>query len=414
MKALLQHPDDNQLVALALSDATTDFEVETHVGQCVRCQRRIQDVLSLREELVTAPRPRVYTSDVAPILARRAAGERVALTDERPTRTSAPPAGRWSAVVTSVAAVVALMLVWRAWPTADRTATAVASTRAAAVADSVASGLPRPSFDASAMVEMFAPWPAMAYAATLPDTERALPALSTTGGTLLLTGVRRYVRSSASSYHEAMPIGAVTVDFADTNFAGERVWRLVTDHPLESGGSVDSAWIRQRDFTLLRRTSHSFGNALTQRIVGDTLLQQTYVIDVPTQLRDKFDPRMITTNYPLRLSARPMITDASMFMLLLRTQPLHAGWRGSVDVNANRTLVGAPASPRSVNITVDGDSLVSTLWGHVACWRVVVHSGRIPERWYVSKEGREVILMTGPNGMEWPRSRLDLMGRYLK
>ena len=68
----------------------------------------------------------------------------------------------------------------------------------------------------------------------------------------------------------------------------------------------------------------------------------------------------------------------------------------------------------TVNVSVEGDSIVNTLWGYVPSWRVVVHTGINPERWYVSKAGREVLLVTGPNGMAWPRSRLDLMGRYLK
>ena len=65
-------------------------------------------------------------------------------------------------------------------------------------------------------------------------------------------------------------------------------------------------------------------------------------------------------------------------------------------------------------MSVQGDSVVSTLWGNVPSWRVVLHTGPTPERWYVSKAGHEVLLVTGPYATEWPRNRFDLIGRYVK
>ena len=87
-------------------------------------------------------------------------------------------------------------------------------------------------------------------------------------------------------------------------------------------------------------------------------------------------------------------------MLLVRSQSLHAKWRGSIDVNAFRVSPGALLEPIAVNVSVQGDSVVNTLWGHVPCWRVVIHLGRNPEQWFVSKDGHEVLRVTGPKKIQ--------------
>ncbi len=376
----------------------------------------------MREELLTAPRPRIDPAGAERVLARRDAGERIELGPVLLSTTSRSETGRRNRILPITLASAAALLLWFGWPRGrsrvDEPSATTASRDAARdatrdAADATAKP-PAATSEPSTMAEILSPWPAIAYAATVPDTEQLFESLNASGGVLLTPGTRRYVRSSASPYHESMPIGALSVEFVDTVYAKVPVWRVVTSRPLEQLGVVDTAWIRRFDFMTLLRRSHMYRNTLTQRVVGDTLLRQTFDVQLPDSIRAKIDPRKFTIDQRISLSRRPLITDASTFMLLLRTQSLHARWRGSIDVNAFRAGAGAAMQARSVNVAVEGDSLVSTLWGHVPCWRVVVHSGMTPERWYVSKEGREVLLMTGPNGMEWPRSRLDLMGRYLK
>jgi hypothetical protein len=138
----------------------------------------------------------------------------------------------------------------------------------------------------------------------------------------------------------------------------------------------------------------------------------------PPSFNLKIDPAKLrsTTRTPIR-PGHLLVTDRAYFHLLVRSLPLHSTWRGSIDINLGQTRNLSPAvleKTRSINVSVQGDSVVSTLWGNVPSWRVVLHTGANPERWYVSKAGHEVLLVTGPYAMESPRNRFDLIGRYVK
>ena len=46
-------------------------------------------------------------------------------------------------------------------------------------------------------------------------------------------------------------------------------------------------------------------------------------------------------------------------------------------------------------------------------WRVVLHTGPTPERWYVSKAGHEVLLVTGPYTTDASKLHRDLLSLEL-
>ncbi len=149
-----------------------------------------------------------------------------------------------------------------------------------------------------------------------------------------------------------------------------------------------------------------------------TVLEQETVMHFPASKKVKIDPaKLRSTSRTAIPPGQLLVTDRSYFHLLVRSLPLHSTWKGSIDVNSGQTRNQSPAiyaQTRSINLRVQGDSIVSTLWGNVPSWRVVLHTGPTPERWYVSKEGHEVLLVTGPYAMEWPRNRFELIGRCVK
>lgn len=53
--------------------------------------------------------------------------------------------------------------------------------------------------------------------------------------TAVKSGTGHDVRSSASSYHDYMPIGAEAIALRDTTYGGVRVWRVVTSSPFDAG-----------------------------------------------------------------------------------------------------------------------------------------------------------------------------------
>jgi hypothetical protein len=266
------------------------------------------------------------------------------------------------------------------------------------------------------------PWPLVAYAQSASDVpEVPYPAITEFDTTAVKPGTRRYVRSSASSYHDYMPIDAEAIELRDTTYRGVRVWRVVTSSPFNASqyARLDTAWIRRSDMRLIARRNESFAASIRQRLLpGDTVLEQSQVVHLPKEVEQKANPAVL--RFSTRTAIRPgqlLVTDRAYFHLIIRSVPLHSTWRGSIHINLGQTRNLTPAvygNTRSINVSVQGDSVVSTLWGNVPSWRVVLHTGPNPERWYVSKEGHEVLLVTGPFAMEWPRNRFDLIGRYVK
>lgn len=115
---------------------------------------------------------------------------------------------------------------------------------------------------------------------------------------------------------------------------------------------------------------------------------------------------------PIVLNPRyPLVTDQGAFLLVLRALPLNKSWRGTIDINARSRSPLFAEVPRHVNLRVDGDSTIRTLWSDVSCWRVLLENGAEPERWYVGKESGDAMLVLQPASAEWPRSRLNLVSR---
>ncbi len=417
------HPTDATLSAVALGDlrAVDAEHTGAHIADCTRCSARVRSVRSMRGMLQVAHNETADETVLDRALARRRAGERVLLPDPyenitAPLRATSRTRVLTTAALVSIAAAAVLAVVL--WP---RT-TARPKPRASDATVVAAKSLPSDGSDGSNAsaplpdAERFSIWPAFAYAAMPPqNAEAEYPAVTVLDPTLLRSGERFYVRSSASAYSDYKPFSAQSVRVSDTTWRGDSVWRVVLqEYLLSSHPRVDTAWIRKRDFRLLARRYAGFSSRTIERILGDSVLEHTTTVTPPAEMAARIKPSLLTNTkrIPLR-PGRILANDQSSFMLLVRILPLHATWRGSIDVN--RSLTSAVlAYPRSLNISVQGDSTVSTLWGRVPCWRVVLHTGPTPERWYVSKEGHEVLLVTGPAATNWPRSRLDLIGRYLK
>jgi hypothetical protein len=237
----------------------------------------------------------------------------------------------------------------------------------------------------------------MAYAQTPPPGERPFEPVRVEGSGTLRPGVRNYVRSSASAYSGMMPIGAVRIEMQSIVHRGDSAWRVVTTRPLEPMPKVDTAVLRKRDLRLLWRRFHWASVLLAQEAVGDTALVQTSTTRLPPGVRLTIDPSRLTHRSIVRVdSARPMVADETHLMLLLRALPLRDRWQGSIQVNLDRISPLMDARTRTINLSVQGDSVVPTLWGRVPAWRVVLHTGANPHRYYVSKEGHEILLVTGP------------------
>lgn len=410
MKPMFSHPSDETLTELALTETLArDLDsVEQHVAECARCRDTMRGVRAMRETLADTDAPIASEVLLSKILARRAEGGRVELPAVDSTRLIgqvARRAGMRSRYLV-FSGIAAALIAWIVWPE-----------KAVPPTPPVTATLPTPPASDEAP-SILSPWPNVAYAAVPPkDTQPLYQPLQVLYNAYTKGGTRTYVRSSASSYHDFMPIGSMSVEFTDMDWKGQHVWRIVTSNPFENGrmAYADTTWVRYEDLSLLYRRFHRFVLTQTMRVVNDTILETEYEIKHAVKAARKLPSNVSRNVSSMRMDPRrPLISDLSTFMLLLRHQTLSATWRGSIALASYRGQSGLSGRPAAVNVSVQGDSVVSTLWGHVPAWRVVVHTTPVPERWYVSKEGREVLLVTGPNGMEWPRSRLDLIGRFVK
>jgi hypothetical protein len=430
MSRFIGHLSDESLVRIVRDEALGDDGdgMLVHVDRCEACQTRLHDVRAMRSRVIDAPAVAAPDSLLATVLARRARQERVILTPESSSRAAAVAGNAWlrrlAPFAMAATVVVAAIALWRRTPTPTLAA-------GPAALDSTAVVKPPPPPTNDSPLGALSPWPLVAYAQPASDVpEVPYPAITEFDTSAVKSGTRRYVRSSASSYHDYMPIDAEAIELRDTTYKGVRVWRVVTSSPFEDREHArhDTAWIRRADMRMIARrnevithvsrTESSSQSTLQRLLPGDTVLEQTTVMRFPPSFKLKTDPAKLgsTTRAPIR-PGHLLVTDRSYFHLLVRSLPLHSTWRGSIDINLGRTRNLSRAlyeKTRSINVSVQGDSVVSTLWGNVPSWRVVLHNGPNPERWYVSKAGHEVLLVTGPYAMEWPRNRFDLIGRYVK
>ena len=421
MTLLNGHPSDETLVRIACGEAANDNRehIKAHVDRCDACEARLCDIRTMRALLTEAPTVTAPDALLHAALERRARQERVLLMHAAPSPSTGSGVARTSRRLAQFAVAATLaMAAFSLWPR-EKPAT-IAVRRGVADSTLLPGALPTPSDDSP--FGALSPWPLVAYAQSasgVPDVP--YPAITEFDTTAVTPGTRRYVQSSASSYHDYMPINAEAIELRDTTFNDVPVWRVVTSSPFHASQypRADTAWIRRSDMQLIARRNESAAASLRQRLLpGDTVLEERTVVHVPDEVRMKMNPAFL--RFTSRTVVKPgqlLITDRSYFHLLVRSLPLHSTWRGSIDLNVGQTRNLSPAilgKTRSINVSVQGDSVVSTLWGNVPSWRVVLHTGPTPERWYVSKAGHEVLLVTGPYATEWPRNRFDLIGRYVK
>jgi len=419
MSRFFGHAADEILVRMARGEelGSENERMSAHVAACAECVARLRDIRSMRALFADAAVIPAPNAVLAAALERRARQERVLLTHESP-RAEATVSVAWRRLTPLAIAASVAMAAFTLWPRGETPAVAE---RARVADSSIAPKAPLPPASDNPLGAL-SPWPLVAYAQSASDVpEVPYPAITVFDTTAIQSGTRRYVRSSASSYHDYMPIGAEAIELRDTTYDGVRVWRVVTSAPLESGqyAQHDTAWVRRADMRMIARRNEYATQTIRQRLLpGDTVLEQEFVMRVPASIKTKFDRSKL--RYTSRTSIRPghlLVTDRSYFHLIVRSLPLHSTWKGSIDVNLGETRSYSPAiyrNARSINVSVQGDSIVSTLWGNVPSWRVVLHTGPNPERWYVSKAGHEVLLVTGPYAMNWPRNRFDLIGLYVK
>ena len=327
MSVSFLHPRDERLTQLALDRrSSTDTTVERHVAACARCQATVQSIRLMRASLMATEPIAADSSQLARILDRRAAGERVMLADPMVSPMAAPGSMSRPRVVGALlitATIAASVIIWNGSRQETQTAGAVAT---------VTDTLPPPPA-ADSPLSFLAPWPNVAYAAPVPrDTGVRFEPLRVSAYSPGALGSRTFVRSSASSYSGYRPIGAITVGIVDTTWRKVRVWRVVTTEPLAGRtGRSDTAWIRQSDLKLLLRRSHSYGSLRTQRAVGDTVLEETFEMRPPPEFRRRLDQKALKHTYTRSVdTSRLLITDLASFMLLMRSQPLHRGWRLSL------------------------------------------------------------------------------------
>lgn len=420
MSRFTGHLSDEMLVRIARGESVghDGDEPSMHLDACANCQARLDDIQSMHALFIEAPAMDAPDALLSAALQRRARQERVLLPHESPN-VVVQPGGLARRVVPLAAAATVAIAAFALWP---RTNAPTVTARATVVDSSSAPKAPPPPPASDGPLGALSPWPLVAYAQSASDVpEVPYPAITEFDTTAVKPGTRRYVRSSASSYHDYMPIDAEAIELRDTTYKGVRVWRVVTSSPFNSSQypRQDTAWIRRSDMRLIARRNESVTGSVRQQLLpGDTVLEQTTVVSLPKSVKAKMNPARL--RFLSRTAIRPgqlLVTDRAYFHLLVRSLPLHSTWRGSIDINLGQTRNLTPAiyeKTRSINVSVQGDSVVSTLWGNVPSWRVVLHTGANPERWYVSKAGHEVLLVTGPYAMEWPRNRFDLIGRYVK
>ncbi len=397
------HPADILLNRLALDEAYETADADrAHVAQCVSCRAHIQDVQRL-QALFTAS----ATVDAI-----------VAVPAQRVNEHSGIRPKQWRYVVVGL---VAAGLAVFAYVGARRLYVAEDRSRSVATSQgNIASAGPtRPPVERDDEPGALSLWPSLAYASEQPTgTEAPYDPVSIGAADSIRPGTRVYVRSSASSYSDKRPISATEIEVTAATVSSVPAWRIVTTNPLQTRAAdadplrlrYDSVWLRKSDLQLLKRRWRYGMSFISQQRLGDSAIQQVFDFRA-SMMRLTVKDRSFKEQLPLS-AGRLLVTDFASMTVLLRSLPLRDLWRGSIDVSGSKH--GPAGARRSLNLSVQGDSVVATLWGYVPCWRVMLHTGKSPERWYVSKEGHELLLVEGPDGREWPRSRLDLIGRYLK
>ena len=406
MRFAFAHPCEDILVQVVLDEAIGDEarRVREHLADCHTCRDRLQGVRALRQGFLCAVTEPPSDQALACILRRRASGERLILADGDMTPSATRGGYRRAATIIAVAAGVALAM-FAAWRVPVRSGLS-------RMAPTVVTG----QTDSLAVVREPPPqstWASLAYAADAPAVgEVAYGPAKASRVDRVHPEARQYVRSVSGLGTEYLPTGSFVVDVSEAVFERSAVWRVVTTNPVtERGASYDTAWLRQRDLKLLYRRFHQYYDAeiITQASRGDTLLLQ---YDTIAGYAPNGDPSSRRSEIPVVLDPRYLlVTDQSQFLLLLRTLPLHQTWRGTVDINARSQSALFTDVPRHVNLRVDGDSIIHTFWGDVWCWRVLLDNGAEPERWYVSKESGDAVLVLRPASAAWPRSRLNLVSR---
>ncbi len=232
MSRFVGHPGDESRVRIAHGEelGNESEPMSAHVEAYAECLAQLRDIQSMRALFTDAPIVPASEALLAAALERRARQERVLLAHDSPSAVpAASPA--WKRLAPLAIAATVAIAAFALWPRSE-TPSVATSTR---TADSSIEPKAPPPPTSDNPLGALSPWPLAAYAQSASDVlEVPYPAITTFDTTAVKSGTRTYVQSSASSYHDYMPIGAEAIELRDTTYKGVRIWRVVTSSPCSS------------------------------------------------------------------------------------------------------------------------------------------------------------------------------------
>lgn len=373
-------------------------------------------------QLLTEPLPEAPAALLARIQQSRADGARVLLPlSDTPVVADAPSLRWWRGGMAAAGlAAMAIIAVWRPMPASsggDGQSTGIGSSPAT-LAGSGSTGEASGSTTAtpSPLAELLSPWPRVAYAQT-PEGGRpgAYAALSGLESSRVRLGKRSYVRLSGSAYHDLLPHEFYELDVDTTHLGGIPVWRLVTRERARQALAVtlpewrhDTLWLDRWTFQPLQRRYENGVLRMRQRFTDSSLVELDSMI-VPSKNKRPFRWGITKTLDPSRI----FVASEAMLRVLLQASPLSATWRASVGVLDGNGRMFALGVSSYRNLRVAGVDTVQTFGGRYVAWRVELDTGDEPERWYVSQESGEVLLVRGPyDPFSYPRSESHLISGF--
>jgi hypothetical protein len=352
----------------------------------------------------------------------RAKGARVFLPlSDAPVVEDAPSLRWWrGGMVAAGLAAMVIIAVARPRPSALTThgASAAAGSPNAAPTESASTGdaSGNATSPASPLAELLSPWPRVAYAQPAKGGRPgAYAALSGLESARVRHGKRSYVRLSASAYHDLLPHEFYELDVDTTHLGGTPAWRLVTRVRARQSLAVtlpewwhDTLWLDRRTLRPLQRRYENGVLRMSQRFTDSSLVELDSMI-VPSKDKRPFRFGVTKALDPSRI----FVASEAMLRVLLQASPLSATWRASVGVLDGNSRMFAQGVSSFRNLRVAGVDTVQTFGGRYVAWRVEMDTGDEPERWYVSQESGEVLLVRGQyDRFSYPRSESHMIGGF--
>lgn len=390
--ALLVHPSPERLDAYAdrRLDGMARRRVTAHLARCGRCRRVVNATRRLATQASAIP-PRGFDGSaiLAGALARRAAGERIAL-DAGPVRLARLPGERRRAVRTGVALAIAASLVLLASgtpvlrrfmgrPDASTTLTSGDACTSAARHEEEGMSFKR-------VLKAIVVGPALAtLGGCAEDRAVGAPLVTAFDGTRMKPAVLLYERrnlvdetQSGDALEYSLRVDSVRLDGALTWFARMRLGRM----PITPSRTVDSVYYDGRTMTPVRSVSadRRGGRWLWERHEGLVRLTEAppwvWALDTtrkgPRNLRHQIETQMREPR-PTYRSPGATVGPAPLEMLAPGI-PLTHDWRGALDVGpeaatlAYRTGMGGSSTGLAVTLAVTGTRTVTTPAGMFDAW----------------------------------------------